>query len=114
MTEFSTFVPGTAIPGQARPGFLAAAHLSGGVITVTTTPQLIAAASGGSPAWQLAGALTITAIAGTAYLGAAGVSGATGAGVTAVPLRVPLFGGDQLYAVTAAGTATITVLQTGA
>jgi hypothetical protein len=108
-----TFVPGTAIPGQARPGFLGAVPLTGGVITVTTTPQLIAAAFGAAPAWQQAGALSITAIAGTIYLGGGGVSGTTGAGVTA-PLRVPLFPGDQVYAVTASGTATITVLQTGA
>lgn len=52
-----------------------------------------------------------------AYLGGPGVTSTNGMKIThavTTPIAVPLFPGDQVFAVVATGSATISVLQTGA
>jgi predicted phage tail protein len=72
-----------------------------------------------APASSAAGATGwFYAVAGTAasvYLGASGVTSSNGAALAAGgTLSGFLFPGDQVYALTASGTSTLAVLQTGA
>lgn len=57
--------------------------------------------------------MTLTSVSATVYLGGPNVSATNGAAVSA-PVAVPLFGGDSVFACTASGTATVSVLMTGA
>lgn len=116
MPASGAFIPGTAVPGLAVPGYLAPAAAGSGGIVVGTAPVLIGAAPAGTSP-RLAGWLRVmTASAGAPiFVGGAHVTAGNGAQVQpGARWHAALFAGDALYACTAAGTAAITVLQTGA
>ena len=111
-----TAFPGTALIGQAVPGYLGSGPgVPGKGIIVGTTPVLLAS-SGAAADIQPSGTCYITNGATAIYLGgSANVN--TGNGLQILPtanaVPVPLFGGDTIWAVTASGTSTVYVYQTG-
>lgn len=84
--------------------------------TVTSSPQLIASMppATGSPGYQQTGSVVINNTGATVYLGGSNVSTTTGLAVATSAttyFTVPLFPGDNLYAV--CGTSSVvSVLQT--
>lgn len=121
-----TGIPGTAFPGssligQATPGYLGPSTsppppvLTGGIV-VGTTPVLLASSGAAADMLLPSGTCYLTNGATAIYLGgSANVNTSNGLQIlpTANVPPLPLFGGDTIWAVTASGTSTVYVFQTG-
>lgn len=86
-----------------------------GQFTVTSaTAVLVAAAPGSVSASQIGWAFVSNGSGGKIWLGGLGVTSANGAGLAAsTTLSIPLFGGDQVYAIADSASSTVGVLATG-
>ena len=116
MTIPGTAFPGTALIGQATPGYLGPpAGTPGHGVIVGTTPVLLASSAPAAD-MQPSGTCYITNGAAAIYLGGSAHL-TTGNGLqilaTANAVPVPLFPGDQVWACTASGTSTVYIYQTG-
>jgi hypothetical protein len=81
---------------------------------VGTAPTLLASAPASGVVGPTGWMYLVNGSGGTIYLGAAGVTSTNGAPVAAsTSFTGYLFPGDVVYAVTASGTSTVSVLQTG-
>ena len=111
-----TAFPGTALIGQAVPGYLGSGSGTPGKgIIVGTTPVLLASSGAASDPLP-SGTCYISNGAAAIYLGGSkNVNSSNGLQVlpTANAVPVPLYPGDQIFAVTASGTSTVYVYQTG-
>ena len=120
-----TGIPGTAFPGssligQATPGYLGSVGSppgpSTGGIVVGTTPVLLASSAAAADTLIPSGTCYITNGTTPIYLGgSANVTTANGfpVGASATAPPVHLYPGDTIFAVTASGTSTVYVTQTG-
>ena len=110
-----TAFPGTALIGQAVPGYLGSGPGNpGSGIIVGTTPVLLASSAAAAD-MQPSGTCYITNGAAAIYLGgSAHLTTGNGLQVLATAnTSVPLFPSDQVWACTASGTSTVYIYQTG-
>jgi hypothetical protein len=82
---------------------------------IGTAPSLVASAPAGSVPGPTGWFWAVAGTAASVLLGGPGVTSSTGAALASGgTMSAFLFGGDQVYALTASGTSTLSVLQTGA
>ena len=116
MTIPGTAFPGTALIGQATPGYLGSGSGTPGKGIIVGTIPVLLASSGAASDMQPSGTCYITNGAAAIYLGgSAHVNSSNGLQVlpTANAVPVPLVPADQVWACTASGTSTVYVYQTG-